>query len=351
MSKLICVYGDSGTCKTSLLGTFLTGMHRANGKKARLYNNDGGVDSIDYHRIAGRLDVVEMGAYPFPFEVLLDMSRGYWPVDPADPASPLIAPTLVRWVAHCEPCDTRAFDQDKASQLTAPCPKCKAVLPVRPRQVYNPANDLKGKNIGALLYEGMTGFAERFMDRMSEVYANDQGKIGGETPVKFKDGQLGIGGTTQSAYGIAQRRVKSAVDNTRLIPAVDYVLWTAHKDRGEDNRRPVFGPRTVGTAAISEAPRWFGQCFAVTNWLLKDGKVERRVYLQNYREDFNPITKDIEHICNSRVPPHVMNGLAPYYVFDAEKKGPFGAETLLWDIIALIESKQNDAAKRAVAEK
>lgn len=350
MAKLICIYGDSGTCKTSLLGTFLTGMHRANGKRARLYNNDGGIDSIGYHVDSGVLDVVEMGAYPYPFEVMLDMSRGYWPVDPKDPASPLLPPTLVRQVAHCAPCDVRAYDAETAKQANIPCSKCKALLPIRPRQVYNPANDLAAAKVGALLYEGMTGFAERFMDRMSEVYANDQGKIGGETPVKFKDGSLAIGGTTQSAYGIAQRRVKSAVDNTRLIPAVDYVLWTAHKDRGEDNRRPVFGPRTVGTAAISEAPRWFGQCFGVTNWITAPGKTERRVYLTNYREDFNAITKEIDHICNSRVPPHVMNGLPQYYVFDATKKGEFGAETLLWDVIQLIERKQAEAAKLAGAK-
>ena len=55
--QLICVYAPSGHAKTSLLGSFLTGMYRATGKRGRLYNADGGVASIAYHQKAGTLDI------------------------------------------------------------------------------------------------------------------------------------------------------------------------------------------------------------------------------------------------------------------------------------------------------
>src|SRR6266705_3530261 len=133
MAKTLMLYGPSGSCKTSALATFVTGMHRATGKRARLYNVD---------------------------------------------------------------------------------------------------------DIGVILYEGLTGFSERLLDNMTDKLAAGDGKIGGDIAVKFTDGREKIGGLTQSAYGVAQRRAKNAVDESRLIP-VPWVIWTAHKDRGTDDMKRV----------------------------------------------------------------------------------------------------------------
>src|SRR4029077_1869116 len=141
-----------------------------------------------------------------------------------------------------------------------------------------------------------------------------------------------------------------AVDNSRILP-VPYVIWTAHKDRGTDDIKkvPVFGPKLAGHAATDDAPRWFGLTFSATNWPLQAGTVEKRLYIANYYETFNAATKEVEHICNSRIPPAVMDGIAPHFVFDARKKGEFGAETFLWDVVGLIEAKQKQAAELALA--
>lgn len=347
VKQLICLYGPSGTCKTSALATFVTGMHRATGKKARMYNVDGGVASIRFLVDAGVLDIWQMGSAPFPFEALLDASRGYWPRDIADEHSPLEAPTLVRYIAECQACKERPYDQDKACTTThVPCPKCKTPIAVRPRAVHNPANDLS--NVGVILYEGITGFAERLMDNMSDRSAKGE-KMGEDIAVRFKDGNVEIGGSSRSSYGIAQRRPKRAIENSGLIPSVPYVIWTAHKDRGEDDmkRVPVFGPKLAGHAATDDAPRWFGPTLSATNWPIQNG-VEKRVYISSYYETFNTITKDIEHVCNSRIPPMVIGDTPPYFVFDRAKKGEFGAETFMWDIIQLIERKQKEAATLAL---
>src|SRR6266478_8461079 len=88
MAKTMCLYGSSGSCKTSALATFVTGMYRATGKKARLYNVDGGVASIQHLIDAGLVTHWELGNHPHPFEAVVDASRGYWPLDIKDPRSP-----------------------------------------------------------------------------------------------------------------------------------------------------------------------------------------------------------------------------------------------------------------------
>lgn len=348
--QLICLYGPSGVGKTSLVGTFVTGLFRATGKRARLYNRDGGVASIAYLQTAGALDLWDMGEAAYPFEALLEASQGAWPADPTDPTSKLEPPTLVRYIAECEVDKKIVFSEPTAKMTTAQCPTCKATLQVRARRVYNPANNLNTNNIGVVVFEGLTGFSDSLMANMSDRSAKGE-KIGEDIAVRFKDGQLDVGGVSRSAYGIAQRRMQRAVEASRNIPGVDYVIWTAHKDRGEDDikRTPVFGPKLVGHAATDDAPRWFGPCFSVTTVPGAVGKpTERRVYLSNYFETWNQVTSSVEHICNSRIPTSVLAGTPDYYTFDKEKKGEFGAETLLWDIVKVIEGKQKLAAENAL---
>lgn len=349
VKQLICLYGPSGVGKTSLLATFLTGLHRATGKRGRLYNRDGGVASIGHLATAGVLDIWDMGETVYPFEALLEASQGAWPTDPSDPTSKLESATLVRYIAQCEACNVRVYDQDKACTTThVACSKCKTPVPVRPRRVFNPANDYAKANIGVVMFEGLTGFSDSLMANMSDRSAKGE-KIGEDVAVRFKDGALDVGGVSRSAYGIAQRRIQRAVDASRNIPGVDYVIWTAHKDRGEDDikRTPVFGPKLTGHAATDDAPRWFGPCMSVTKWP-NAGKDEYRVYLTSYFETFNAITKDIMHIVNSRIPTSVLDGVPDFYTFDKTKKGEFGAETLLWDIVQMIERKQREAAELAL---
>lgn len=350
VKQLICIWAPSGHAKTSLLGTFLTGMYRATGKRGRLYNRDGGVASIAHLQAAGILDIYDMGEASYPFEALLEASQGAWPADVNDPTSKLEPPTLVRYVAHCEPCNHRAYDEAKAATATSiACTKCKAALPIRARRVHNPANGLNTNNIGVCMYEGLTGFSDSLMSNMSDRSAKGE-KIGEDVAVRFRDNTTDIGGVSRSAYGIAQRRMQRAVEASRNIPGVEYVIWTAHKDRGEDDikRTPVFGPKLVGHAATDDAPRWFGPCLSVSKWPIDATKSEFRVYLSSFYETFSQVTKDILHICNSRIPTSVLSGVPDYYVFDKDKKGSFGAETLLWDIVKMIETKQADAATSAL---
>jgi len=344
--QTILLYAPSGYGKTALLNTFVVGMYRQTQKLSRLCNADGGVDTISNLRDAGALYIWEMRNQLYPFEALNDATRGYWPKALDDPTSELVAPFFTRYVAECQACNKQLYNQDKACTTANITCTCKAEIPVRPRRAFNPANDLS--QLGAYMFEGLTGFSDSLMENMSVRTAKGE-KIGGEAGIRFKDNNYDVGGATQSHYGTAQRRIQSFVDNSRLLP-VDYVLWTARKDRGTDDakRTPVFGPKLAGHAATDDAPAWFGITLSLALWPIPGKEPERRVYLQNYTETYNPITKDVEHICNTRLPASVLQDVPPYYVFDRSKRGEFGAETLLWDIVQLIERKRTEAATVAL---
>ena len=349
--QTVLLYAPSGYGKTALLNTFVTGMFRETQKPSRLCNADGGIDTISSLAKVGALDIWEMRGQHFPFEALNDASRGWWPREPNEPTSELVPPYFVRYIAECSVCKLRPYDQPKAcTTASVKCAKCQADIPVRPRRVYNPENDLS--KLGAYMFEGLTGFSDSLMENMSVRTAKGE-KIGGDAGIRFKDGEFEIGGATQSHYGVTQRRMQNFVDQSRVMP-VDYVLWTARKDRGTDEAKktPVFGPKLAGHAATDDAPAWFGITLSLAIWPNADLKKapERRVYLQNYTETYNPITKDIEHICNTRLPAAALRDLPPYFVFDKDKKGEFGAETLLWDIIRLIERRQVEAATAATTK-
>lgn len=347
MAKTILLYAPSGYGKTALFNTFVTGMYRHNAKVTRMCNADGGVDTISSLTHGGALTIWEMRNQIFPFEALNDATRGYWPKSLDDHTSELVPPYFVRYIAECHACNKRIYDQEKAcTTANIACPTCKAEIAVRPRKVFNPANDLSG--LGAYIFEGLTGFSDQLMENMSIRTAKGE-KIGGEAGIRFKDGAYDVGGATQSHYGTAQRRIQAFVDHSRLLP-VDYVLWSARKDRGTDDakRTPVFGPKLAGHAATDDAPAWFGITLSLAMWPIAGKEPERRVYLQNYCETYNPVTKDVEHICNTRIPAALLKDVKPYYVFDKNATGEFGAETLLWDIVQLIERKQKEAAESAL---
>ena len=173
VKQLMVLYGPSGVGKTSLVGTFATGLYRATGKRMRLYNRDGGVASIGYLQAAGISDIWDMGEAAYPFEALLEASQGAWPADPSDPTSKLEPPTLVRYIAECEVDKRRVYDEPTQKSMTVQCPVCKAVLQVRARRVFNPANDLSKNNIGVVVFEGLTGFSDSLMSNMSDRSAKD----------------------------------------------------------------------------------------------------------------------------------------------------------------------------------
>lgn len=350
-TQLCGLWGSSGSGKTSLLNTFAIGQHRANGKRTRLYSAESAQRGpIDGAIAKGIVEAWFIDNAAHPFERIIDATQGAWPDDPNDPYS-LVNPAFsYKWIAKCPQCATVVYTNDKQPIASAvlTCPKDKTVCAARVTREQNPKNGIG--DIGAVMFEGGTAFGEMLMDNMTQRSAKGE-KMGEDVAVRFKDGSAEVATSSRSSYGIAQRRVKGAVDASRQLPT-SYVWWTFTAERGEDTDRriPVFGPKLPGSAATPDVPRWFGPLLGVVRVPpIGNQPEEIRLYLRSYYQTWNDFTKGIECVVNTRIPPAQLREGRPdavpsYFVYKPDN------ETLLWDVMQLIEERQR-AAVAPIANK
>jgi hypothetical protein len=166
---------------------------------------------------AGVLDVWQIDQRQEPFDAIAQASMGFWPVDPKDPASKLVAPSA-----------------QKDFGLT---------------EVF--------------MYEGMATFCDFMMGGYAKgglAARSGRGERVGpaEETISFADGSSKVGGNPRTHYNVVQRWIHGAVMNSKRLPGTK--IWTSHEVVAKDDRsgKPILGPELVGTAATSSAPRWFG---------------------------------------------------------------------------------------------
>lgn len=356
--------------KTALLNTFARGLHESTGKKTRVVSaekaqSEGifreGIEAgwilpwwIDDNR-----DVT--GSVITPFERMTDAMLGKWPLDAANPLSPLVPAFSTQYRAVCrekdkaghEGKDVIVYQSEKAPQNTTSlrCPKCsQAVIVETVRQI----TDKRLEEVGAYFIEGLTEMGAMMMQNMAQRAARGE-STGGDIPVRFQDGQMWVGSPTRGHYGTAQNQLKNRVGESKHLP-VDYVWWTAGREDGKDSDRniTVFGPKLPGSAATADVPRWFGttlsSCAVPVAGANGTQAIEYRLYLQKYFCTWIDAIKQMENLVNNRIPPERLRGIPSYVVIDQSKdhvediggmKIRFGERsTVLWDICRLIEERQ-----------
>ena len=350
---VIALWGSSGHGKTSLLQTFIEGFQKETGKKVRLYTAESAqMGPLNESVARGWLEYWAIDNAAFPFERIHDATQGAWPEDPTDPVSKVIPAFRYQHVAKCPECSTLIYQAEKPpAQLMQSCPKCKRPVATRVVREINPANGLD--KVGCVIYESGTEFGDLMMRNMSDRSAKGE-TIGENTAARFQDGALWVAGQSRTSYGLAQRHMKNAIGESKHLP-VDYVIWTFTKERGQDDERkvPVFGPKLPGSAVTSDVPRWFGPTLSACMVPQKDGTKQYRLYLSPYFETWNPLTKDVENMCNNRIPPAQLltpdgmgNATVPdFYKFDASDR------TLMWRVVRMIEAKQHATEAAATSGK
>ena len=250
MAKTVCIYGESGAGKTTLIGELAEHVYGQTGKQTLLYTSDqGGEESIQPYIELGIIQAVHINNID-PWVWSNNTSQG------------LIPDGKGGW--------------DRA--------------------------DLS--KIGLIAYESLQSLAALMMQNLAEKAAKGI-SIGGDSMVRFKatDGResVDIGGSNRTHYGIVQNRIARDVRRGFALP-VDWVLWTSSVTRDEDpnSNRRVVGPEVVGKALATEVPRWFHYTFRAEGEPAKGNIAgEHLLYLTNY---LDKAAGNAVGLCNVRMP-------------------------------------------------
>ncbi len=247
------VYGMSDSGKTKQAEDLAVYIRRTMGrdKVLRLAScSGGGWGTVEGAVRAGLIKPTWLRDRQFPYEVVDLISQGYWPEDPENPESPLIAPKL---------------QPDWAT-------------------------------VGGIYIDGISEIAEWLMISSTESEAAGKAKYSAESAVaKFKDGASSYSSPSRALYGVIQNHVTKCVYQSKGIPGV-FVGWTALEMKGMDEegtRTPVYGPDIIGKAKTAKAPSWFDNVLHLQRDAAR-GKASFRMYLTT-------------HFGDDKIPVHAKN--------------------------------------------
>lgn len=242
------VYGQGGMGKSTLGAQAAAYIYKKLGKKTRVVNADGGGTS-NAHAPLIDAGVVEMWYIDrwdekSTFYTLEKASEGFWPEDPNEPNSPLVAP--YQTYKECPTCkkDVGA----KGFNLPKSCASCGVPLAAgtfcRTRTVLTP----EFEEVGCVVFEGLTSFGDLLMRRLTQINPEGGNSL---TDEGFK-----IAAPGQQHYGNAQSYLAKYIAKSKTIP-VDLVVWTALEHRGDEDGKPIYGPKGPGKALTDACIPWF----------------------------------------------------------------------------------------------
>lgn len=293
----ILVYSPTGAGKSSLGFSLVRYVKKELGKRTRIILTDfQESETIDLLAALPDADLWDITAWPFPFEALNYAFMGYWPENPLDPKSKMIAPTDATW-----------------------------------------------EEFGGYMFDGITGSANLMMGNMSNRAARGE-KIGQDPPTMFADGALKIGGNSMAHYGVAQRQMLDRVEKSKTLgltaqkkhPMIRY--YTAMECKAEDKEQTgkvmVKGPEVAGQALTAAFGRNFGNMFC----LHREKNGERRMYLTEWYDSNDPVP----YKAKCSLPGAVWDGKTPSYIVIPQ---PFPTDRHwgLGEYLTLLEQMQEKA--------
>ena len=246
-----CIYGPTGSYKTSAGGHLAHYVAEQTGKATLLFSSDGGGWKAVQEEIdAGMIRPYRCDTATIPLPIVRKVSQGYWP-------------------QNAEETDVSKLD-------------------------FRPVN---WDEIGGIIVEGLTSISSMLMRHLA-----DKGiKTGEEATSKFSmpivvNGQVvneSFAGNSKGHYGFVQNQLYGLVMNFISLP-VKYVLFTAHESKTEDDdRSTIYGPAIAGKKATALVGSWVGDLIHA-----QDYAVERTVKGPNPQKPSELIdTQVIDTVC------------------------------------------------------
>lgn len=228
----ICLYGPTGTRKTSQIGAFAKYIYGKTGKQTRLISADGG---------------------------------GWAPVQDL-----INAGIIEAWRVT----DEKEFLSAIRAAAAGAWPKLMKNGIRIPGPVVVPSDKHKSlKDIGAYAVEGFASIASAVMGDTV-----DKGrKINEDVVSKFGEsgdfGEYSFGAPSRGHYGFAQRFILDMIKGFTGLP-VDRTCFTSLEGKGEDkiSKQTVYGPATAGGAITASVPQYVGDCLHFEDFYVEAGK-------------------------------------------------------------------------------
>lgn len=234
MARSLCLYGGTGTFKSTQVKFFARYIAETTGKATLLLSLDGGGwEPCQPEVLAGMILPWRCETANTPLSLMRKVSQGYWPRD-AEKINEAIAGMF----------STGQVDPDAS------------MTPV------------DWTRIGGIAVEGWTSISQVIMrylpDKGLSVGGEDRNKIGSN--MSFTQGVVvdgtplieSFGSNTRGDYGFVQNQLYSLVSNFNSLPC-HMVMYTALESKTEDDdRSTIYGPAISGKKATAQCGAWVG---------------------------------------------------------------------------------------------
>lgn len=310
MARSGCIYGPTGTYKTTQVKRLAHYLAKKTGKATLLLSTDGGGwEPCQPEVEVGMIKPYRCETANLPLVLLRKISQGYWPrnVEETDPER-----------IDLEPIDWNEHAGIAVEGLTSISQVVMRYLPD------------KGISVGG---------EDRKKANSNMAFAQAVQVMGQWMPENF-------GSNTRGDYGFVQNYLYGLVMNFTSLP-VDYALFTALESKTEDDdRSTIYGPAISGKKGTAQCGAWFGdlihaQDYPVASKVLvpdpKDinKKIEQDIIdltiRYHFKKHLDPMT-GIPFPCKPRVTPEKIADLDkrfPGGYFEPKQDGTDGFDQYL----------------------
>lgn len=277
-------YGQSGVGKSESIVAVIMRIFRDTGKKARVLVGDGSGATYTALVQAGIVEMLDYTIRDWPLTTLSQLCQGFFPEDPLDPKSKMVAMTKEKYAS-----------------------------------------------LGVVAIEGLSVGAAYVMGDKKGGFAEQAGrgiKIGQDSPIKLQDVMFNaagepikdsgpgtvFGGNPLSHFQHAQKRMLGFIEQSKSLPG--WVIWTGHERAAEDkiSGQKLIGAEVAGGALTPMISRQF-------NNTLHFGTVEKSVKVTD--EHTNKISDVIDAEYRIYTRDHFRSEGGMFVKYKAVSRTPF----------------------------
>jgi hypothetical protein len=243
MARSGCIFGASGTWKTTAAAHFARWIAETTGKSTLLFSSDGGGwEPCQEEVLAGMIRPYHCDSASIPLPVVRKVSQGYWPRNPEETEISKVDFVPVDW-----------------------------------------------SEVGGIVVEGLTSLGTMLMRHCADknLKTGEAGTTPFSQPIRV-GGEIISETFTQSSrghYGFVQNQLYSLITNFTSLP-VSYVLFTAHEKKYAEDGELQCGISVPGKAITPLVPTWVGDCIHAQDYkLVQKIKVADAAMPTGYREE------------------------------------------------------------------